>query len=86
MFDHAVATEAPQILVWTIKAREEGLFNFLLEQRIDIHRPDEEGKTTLCHASLLGFTSVVRGLLDAGANVQWATGSVTLLHVAADGN
>lgn len=86
MLRDAVGTEAPHILSWTIKARNTEFFDFLLQQQVDVDRPDEEGKTPLFHASTSGKAFIVRRLLDAGANVHCTAGSVTPLHVSAEKN
>lgn len=86
VFREAVATEAPQILSWTIKAGDTAFFNFLLQQGVDVNQPDEEGETPLFHASTLGSAFMVRRLLDSGANAQCAAGTVTPLHISAEKN
>ena len=84
MLDNALTTEAPQLLSETAKARDTKFLNFLLQQRVDGVEMAEEGNTPLFNASRLGFASMVKRLLDAGANVQCAAGSVTPLHVLAE--
>lgn len=58
--------------------------NFLLQERVDVNRTDGEGNTPLFNASKLGFASMVKRLLDAGANVKFAAGGFTPLHVSAE--
>ena len=82
MLRDAIETEAPQILSWTIEARDTGFFDFLLQERVDLDQPDKEGHTPLFNASTRGYASMVRRLLDAGANVQCTAGSDTPLHAS----
>lgn len=82
----AIMTEVPQILSWAIKARNTEFLNFLLQQRVDVNQPDEEGETPLFHASSRGHASIVKQLLDAGADIHCTAGSNTPLHASATEN
>ena len=82
MLSGAIDREAPHILIWTIKACDAKLFDFVLKHRIGIERSDEKG-TPLYHASSLGFDPMVKRLLNAGANVQRPEGEWNPLHIAA---
>ena len=84
MLRDAIETEAPQILSWSIEARDTGFFSFLLQERVDLDQPDQKGQTPLFNASTRGHASMVRRLLDAGANLQCTARSDTPLHASAE--
>lgn len=72
-----VALIAPgHLLTYAVRCGNTNLATLLVDAGVDVDRPDDHAMTPLMHAARNGDTTMVRVLLDRGANANFARGGI----------
>jgi uncharacterized protein len=78
----ATMAEGEVSMMFACDTGNEEMVSFLLEQDVDPNMKQETGMTPLIQASWKGYLSIVRKLIEHGADVNFKPGRVTALGMA----